>query len=109
MVPETAPQSSTTGFDPRGKNLLLHMALYFHKSCRVLLQIARNALVLCSSKAGKCSSPTDTELIQLLRQPTGTDLLGTREMYSSARGGQSIKNSLKYEYVTQETVPTTLA
>lgn len=85
------------------------MALCFHKSCRVLLQIARNALVLCSSKAGKCFSPTDTELIQLLRQPTGTDLLGTREMYSCTTGGQSIQKSLTNEYITQEIVSTTLA
>lgn len=56
-----------------------------------------------------CSLPTATELIQLLRQATGTDPLGTREMHSSATGGQSIQTSLTNEYVTQEILSTTLA
>lgn len=92
VVPDTAPQSSTAGLDPRGKNLLLLVPCVLTKAAELLL-LARNALVLFSSKAIKCSSPTDTELIQLLRQSTGTDLLGTREMYS-ATGGQSIQTSL---------------
>lgn len=78
---------------PEGRTCCYSWPCVFTKAAGFFF-LARIALVLYSSKALKRSSPTDTVLIQLLRQSTGTDPLGTREMYSSATGGQTTQTSL---------------